>query len=215
MKKISLMASAILFSIAVSASEPLKTKKSASSSGGQCFDENSHVIGLGVSFGGVGYYKYGPGGSYTRTPNFNITYEQPWKDRIGPGFLGVGAYASFQSDNYRYNYISGYDGRAYFYEHHHNYITVAGRAAYHWDVLNKDKAEVYGGVIIGARLSLYAYETNDPNPNRDTYRIANSFAYPAWGVFAGARWYFVKNVALFAEVGHGISYGTAGVNFKF
>jgi hypothetical protein len=39
--------------------------------------------------------------------------------------------------------------------------------------------------------------------------------YPAYTVFGGARWYFVKNIALFGEAGYGISYLTGGFSFKF
>jgi hypothetical protein len=83
-------------------------------------------------------------------------------------------------------------------------------------VLNSEKAEVYAGVLIGASFRIYSYDTNDPRPeNESLYKIANRAAYPAYSLFAGARWYFVKNVALFGEVGYGISYLTGGVSFKF
>ena len=92
---------------------------------------------------------------------------------------------------------------------------VAARATYHWDVLNSKNAEVYAGVIAGVRFQTEHYETNDPDKNNDPYSYTSSFAYPAFSAFAGARWYFAKNVGLFAEAGYGISYATVGMSFKF
>lgn len=216
MKKIIFSAMAIMYSVSVfSGADNEFVLKSQSSDGSKCFDENSHLINIGVAFGGIGYYKYPGGGTYKRSPNFNFSYEQPWKQKLGPGYLGVGAYGSFQTEGYSNYYYSSYDLNRYSYEHHWTRITIAGRAAYHWDVLNSERAEVYAGVLIGARFSLYNYETNDPNPSKGSYRVTNSFAYPAWGAFVGARWYFVKNVGLFAEAGHGISNVTGGFTFKF
>jgi hypothetical protein len=215
MKKIALLFVALSTGVFVTASEAEGSfNLKSSSSGEKCFDENSHLINLGISFGGVGYYKY-VGGTYRRSPIFNFSYEQPWKQKIGPGFLGVGAYASFQTQYYARVERSAYDWQFYNYESHWTHITVAGRAVYHWDVLNSERAEVYGGVIIGVRMNLYRYETNDPNPSKKNYELANSFAYPAWGAFVGARWYFVKNVALYAEAGHGVSNVNAGLTIKF
>ena len=76
-------------------------------------------------------------------------------------------------------------------------------------------AEVYGGVLLGLRIQTYKYETNNPDPNALDYRLHSGSVYPTISVFAGARWYFVKKVALFGEIGYGISYLNAGVSFKF
>ncbi len=216
MKKIILSVMAIMYSVSGFSGTDNEFVFKNQSTGEKCFNESSHLINIGVSIGGIGYYKYPNGGTYRRSPNFNFSYEQPWKQKLGPGYLGVGAYGSFQTENYtNYYYTNGYTNK-YSYEHHWTRITVAGRAVYHWDVLNSERAEVYAGVLIGARFSLYNYETNDPDPaSKNAYRVTNSFAYPAWGAFAGARWYFVKSVGLFAEVGHGVTNITGGFTFKF
>jgi hypothetical protein len=90
---------------------------------------------------------------------------------------------------------------------------IAARAAYHLDFLNSAKAEVYFGTIVGMRIQTYNFETNDPSPN-NVYERHDGFIYPSVSLLAGARWYFVPKVALFAEAGWGISYGTVGVTFK-
>lgn len=185
--------------------------------GEKCFDENTHIINLGIGFRG-GYYNYGTAGNYSygRTPVFNASYEQAIRKKLGPGYLGVGAFFGYQGEHYKYTYSDyyGYNYGTYYYEHHWNYMNIAARAAYHWDVLNFRRGEVYGGVMIGLRIQTYSFSTNDPNPN-NAYRLSQGSVYPSFSIFAGARWYFVKSVGLFAEAGYGITYLNGGFSFKF
>lgn len=180
----------------------------------KCFDENTQIINLGLGFGGGDYYRgYSSGYSARRSPAFSLSYEQSLPKRIGPGYVGVGAYAGFQTARYHYNYYHN-NGNYYYYEHKYNYTMIAARGAYHWDVLNSKKAEVYVGALVGIRIQTYSYETNDTDPDYN-YRLNEGSAYVAYSLFAGARWYFVDHVALFGEAGYGISYLTGGVSFKF
>ncbi len=190
-----------------------------------CFDENTHIFNLGIGFGGGEYYKGATGSAYTyaRSPAISLTYEQAWKPKLGPGYLGIGAYLGYEHARYRYDYYYNnyynngiyYNGTDYYYEHNWNHIMIAARAAYHWDVLNSDKAEVYAGTTIGMRIQTYSYSSNDPSPNRNNNRLNENSVYPAASLFIGARWYFVPKVALFGEAGYGISYLTGGISFKF
>jgi hypothetical protein len=187
------------------------------SGGEKCFDENTHVINLGVGFGGGGYYRGVGGGKYVyrNSPAFSLSYEQALKKKLGPGYLGVGAYFGYQTSYYRYNDVF-FKGNYYYYQHRWNHMVIAARGAYHWDVLNAKNAEVYAGLIVGVRVQTYSYETNNPDPiEADLYRLNDGLIYPSYSLFAGARWYFVPKVALFAELGYGISYLTGGVSFKF
>lgn len=193
--------------------EKNKSKKAAPAPGEKCYDENTHLINLGVGVGSRNYYKGSLGGySDRRSPAFSLSYEQSLKKRVGPGYIGVGAYAGFQTARYQYDYIN--NNRNYYYEHRYNYTMIAARGAYHWDVLNSKKAEVYAGTVIGIRIQTYTFETNDPDPDFN-YRLNEGSAYVAYSLFAGARWYFVDRIALFGEAGYGISYLTGGVSFKF
>ncbi|MCX6297434.1 MAG: hypothetical protein NTX97_15520 [Bacteroidetes bacterium] len=213
MKKIFCLIIIVGFSFSSFAGEPINGKNnvllSNKSDGEKCYDENTKIINIGVGFGSGGYFRYS-GGKYTSSPAMSVSYEQPWPKKLGPGFLGVGAYVGFQTTHYRYDY-NNYWGN-YFYEERRSYYTVTGRATYHWDVLNSAKAEVYGGVLIGVRFRTYSYNDNDPNHD---YKNAGSFAYPTGGGFVGARYYFAKNIGVYAEAGYGISYATVGLNIKF
>lgn len=185
-------------------------------SSGTCFDETTKIVNLGIGFGGFNYYQSGLGGGYVykSTPAFSFTYEQAYPKKLGPGYLGVGAYLGYKRAQSRYNDYY-YLGDRYYYEHNWNYMVVAARGVYHWDVLNAKNAEVYGGAIVGLRITTYNYKTNSTDPDMGLYRSSNQGVSAAYSLFAGARWYFVPQVALFGEVGYGISYLTGGFSFKF
>lgn len=189
----------------------------------QCYDENSHLINLGIGFGNS-YYKFNRINGYEsgRTPIFALSYEQPLPKKVGPGYIGVGAYFNFQNAHERYTYPDYvYNGVHYYneayYQHNWNYYVIAARGAYHWDVLNADKAEVYAGTIIGVRINSYNYTYRNPNPNDDDRKNerADGSVYPAFAVYAGARWYFSEHVGFYGEVASGLSIITGGVTFKF
>jgi hypothetical protein len=183
--------------------------------GETCFDEQTHIINVGAGFGSRSYHTLyrGSSSSYLRTPAISLSYEHPFPKKLGPGFLGIGAYLGFQHEYNRYN-GSNIVNSNYYYHHTWNHYMVAARAAYHWDFLNKKNAEVYAGAIVGVRIETHSYESNDPGSN-DPYSYSQGSVYPAYTVFGGARWYFVKNIALFGEAGYGISYLTGGFSFKF
>ena len=171
--------------------------------GEKCYTETTHIVNIGIGVGG-NYYRGVAFGSYTRSPALSVSYEQPWSKKLGPGYLGVGAYFGYQSANYIYY---GY------YEHHWKYMSIAARGVYHWDVLNFAKAEVYGGALVGLRIQTYNYVSTDPNASANKLNDGNLF--PIITAFAGARWYFAKNFALYGEAGSGVSYITGGISFKF
>ncbi len=192
--------------------------KKGNSSGEKCFDENTHIINVGI---GIPRWYYGlinsPGYTHFITPALSISYEQAYKKKLGPGYLGVGAYFGYQGAWQKYTFNDWYNGTygTYYYQHQWNYFSVAARGVYHWDVLNSKNAEVYAGVIVGLRFQTYSYTTNDPDPYYNNFRLSQGAVYPSYSVFAGARWYFAKNFGLFAEAGYGISYLSGGLSIKF
>jgi hypothetical protein len=195
-----------------------KTYRTSAESGPKCFDEKTHIINLGVGFGMNYYSGYsGSGYAYRSSPAFSLSYEQAIPKKLGPGYLGAGAYFGFQTSNSTYNYFYDKHGyyNNYYYKNNWNNFMIAARAAYHWDVLNFKKADIYAGALIGVRIQTYDYTTNNPDPYADNYRLSQGSAYPSFSVFAGARWYFASKIAVFGEFGYGISYVTGGLSFKF
>jgi len=201
----------------IAQAQPGKKKKNETpaQTGSKCFDESSKVISLGVGFWGGNYYRFGKGLGYTykSSPSFCLTYEQSTA-KLGPGYLGLGAYFGYKTANYKYNDWY-YNGNKYYYSHNWTYMFIAARGAYHAEVLMTDKAELYFGAVLGLRIQSYRYETNSLDPDKDAYQIQESSVYPGYSLFVGGRYYLTDNVGLFAELGYGISYLTAGASFKF
>jgi hypothetical protein len=213
MKKLLMILSTVLWS-----ASSTSTFAQGSGGGGDCYDENSHLINLGVGLTGSYYhFENRKGYSHGRTPAFIFVYEQPLRNKVGPGYIGIGPYLSYQTAYERYDYDWYYNGKNdnYYYRHQWNYFVIAARGAYHWDVLNNSKGELYAGTIIGVRINQYTYKSDNPDPNYNSFERSDGSVYPAVAVYAGARWYFVPNVALYGEVASGVSFLTGGLTFKF
>lgn len=187
---------------------------SADEGGSGCFNQSSKVVNIGIGFGRSFYRYSGLGYSYHSSPIISLSYEQAIPNKIGPGYLGVGAYLAYKNayliyDNYYYN------NNKYYYRHNWRYFLIAARAAYHLDALNFEKGELYFGGIVGIRYTAYNYETNSLDPNKNLYELHSSSIYPVLSPFIGGRWYFASKVSAFCELGYGASYITAGISLKF
>ncbi|MGZ3901130.1 MAG: hypothetical protein ACXVNM_03355 [Bacteroidia bacterium] len=207
----------LLFALSLN-SQNKKNNNSSSpaSTGGKCFGENTKILNLGIGFLGTGYYNYSRYGAYTyrNSPALSISYEQALHKKLGPGYLGLGAYFGYQSAYYQYNDYY-YNGDRYYYKHSWKYMMIAARGAYHADILNFEKGELYFGAIIGLRIQTYNYYNSSPDPNKNDYALRQGSVYPGYSLFVGGRYYFTDNIGLFGELGYGISYLTLGLSLKF
>lgn len=182
---------------------------------GSCFDEKTHLINLGVGIGGAGVFRsIGGGYVYSGSPLFTLSYEQAYPKKLGPGYLGVGALLGYRTAHSRYE---NFNNSPYFYEHRWNHFTVATRGVYHWDVLNAKNAEVYGGVLLGVRITTYDFRSHGDDPDSRIYARGDGGVGVVAGLFAGARWYFLPGMSLFGETGAGanLPYLNGGISFKF
>jgi hypothetical protein len=215
-----LLLAVIIMCSATPARAQEKKSTNASTTGGvDCFDGSSKLLNIGVGIGGVNYYNYGRSGpyKYTRTPAFSVAYEQALPEKIGPGYLGIGGYLGYQHASYRYDWNDYYFNNKfnnYYYKHSWTYFLLAARAAYHLDVLNWTKGEVYFGALVGLRIQTYRFETDNPDPAWNNYKLNEGSIYPTWSLFAGGRYYFTDKIGGFMELGYGISYLTLGVTIK-
>src|SRR4051812_44312815 len=105
MKKLLMLFSTVLWSVLPASVFAQNNKGGSSSSGGKCYDESSHLINLGVGLTGS-YYTFDnrKGYSHGRPPAFIFVYEQPLKTKVGPGYIGIGPYLSYQNAHERYDY---------------------------------------------------------------------------------------------------------------
>lgn len=180
---------------------------------GKSFDESSRLLNVGVGLG-HNYYSFGRGNGYVHrnSPVISISYEQPLKEKIGPGYLGVGGYLGFRSSSSRYDY--NYFADNYYYKHVYRNFLVGARAAYHFDEINAEEWELYFGAIAGLRIQTYKYRTDYTGPDIYRHNRSNLGVGPALAGFVGARWYFTPKAAIFGEFGYGVSYITIGVTLK-
>lgn len=171
----------------------------------QAFEAGDNVVGLGIGVGG----HYGVFGSYSsQSPVFMLTYDHGMGFKAGPGIVGIGGYFAYKSVAYRYNYYN-----SYYYDRRWNYIMFGVRGTYHWNKWHGiDKLDTYAGVLAGVNIIDY----------KDNSEYAYGYYSPAYSstsartnLFAGARWYFTDGFGAYAELSHGVSYLTVGLDFKF
>ncbi len=154
----------------------------------QEFNVGTNVINGGIGFGG---YYYGHSTS-TQSPLFNISYERGIWDVPGPGVVSLGAY--FGRKTFKYKTV--------FTDYSWSYNIIGIRGAYHYNGLEIDNLDVYGGVM--ASYNLYS------GTGGSSYRSR-----PNATAFVGGRWFFTDNIAVFAEAGYGVAYLTVGASFRF
>ena len=168
----------------------------------QLFDEGDKVVSFGVGLGAT-YYVLGSAYSTTLPPLF-VAGDYCFREDLGPGNLGLGAYFGISGYKSEYHYI-GLDDYGYKYTS----IIFGARGTYHFTDL-VDKLDLYGGVMIGPEIVINKYYGEDvaDHSSPDGSGIA-------YDVFAGARYYLTDNFAGMAEMGYGIAWFKLGVSLKF
>jgi len=153
----------------------------------QEFNVGTNNINLGVGFGG----NFGSYTTSSQSPSFSISYERGVWDIAGPGVVSLGAYLGRKT--YKYDYTGGNDKWSY---------TIVGiRGAYHYNGLEIENLDVYGGLMVSYNIL--------------SFTGARSFgSKPGATGFLGGRWFFAENFAVFAEAGYGVAYFTVGVSIK-
>ena len=76
-------------------------------------------------------------------------------------------------------------------------ITIGARGTYHF--FNNDKIDCYANVGLGFNINTYNQTTTDPKGKNDSYFNKPSSVYEA--ITVGIRYYFSKNIGVYAEAG--------------
>ncbi len=193
MKKILLavLASALLFSTQLKA---------------QPFVTDDNVLSVGI---GPAPVYYGLAGYTSKLPALVVHFEKGFFDKLGIGYLGIGGYLGFTSAKYESTYFGGG-----VYSYSESNTIIAARGAYHFDFLDLsgedifEKLDVYAGILTGFRIHREDW-------NNDIFEDEDNFVGGVFDTFAGARYYFTPEIAVYTELGYGISYLTLGASFKF
>ena len=145
------------------------------------------------------HFGFGAGPSHSRSVNslgynygLNIGiiagYERGITEKLGIGRIGVGGLIgqSFQSLNSSWIPTT----------------SLVARAAYHFD-FNIDKMDVYAGIGAGVNIASGKYKNFS----------SNSLVQP--NLFAGIRYYFTSEMAVYGELGYGVSSINIGLVYRF
>ncbi|MGF1639140.1 MAG: hypothetical protein ACFCUU_18835 [Cyclobacteriaceae bacterium] len=159
----------------------------------QAFDIGDNVVALGIGLGSTYGHGFGYAGSgYRQSPAINLQYERGmWE--AGPGVISLGGFVGYKSFNYRDSDFSV------------NYTNIGVRSAYHYHGIDNDKIDVYGGLML-SYLNI--------NSNLGSLGSASSGGL-RFDLYVGGRYYFMENLAGFAELGFGFTVLNVGVALKF
>jgi hypothetical protein len=93
----------------------------------------------------------------------------------------------------------------------YTYITIAARGSYHFP-LDVENVDVYGGVDLGYNIVSSKFD----GPAVTGFgNVSASGSYLLWGIHAGGRYYFTRNIAAFGELGYGFGIFNVGIAVKF
>ena len=178
---------------------------SASSSDGSSFSKGDHIVGIGAGLGGTLYSGYGYYSGYKRWPTLNIYYENCIIDNLfdAKSAIGVGGMVGYSTSSWKYK------GSGDPYGWRSNNLLFGARAAFHYAFI--PNLDAYTGFMAGYSLNTWKW-TGEYGYYESHRYGSNGFV---WSWFAGARYYFAPKIAVFGEVGYGMSVFNGGITFKF
>lgn len=137
--------------------------------------------------------------------------------RINPNF-SVNAFAGYSST------IGAIDAKpdGSSYQSKNDFLVVGLRLEGHMTRI--ENVDIYGGLTLAynkpfvthTQLTFPQHPINDagtPSPTPFNPNVKNNNVIA--GGFVGGSWYFAKNIAVFGEVGYGVSIATVGLGYKF
>jgi len=162
----------------------------------QEFVQGTNVINAGFGVGG----SFSPGGFGSPSAGLGLSasYERGIWEVGGPGVISLGGYLGTT----RYSGNTGFNNEKFRWR----YYIIGARGAYHFNGLNVENLDVYGGAMLSLNIASF---------NDDDGLIDNIDTFPSGSVFVGGRWYFTQNFGVFAEAGYGVSFLTLGASFRF
>lgn len=169
----------------------------------QSFQKGTNVISLGV---GLGSSILNYSGS-SQTPALSLQYEKGVWEIGGPGVISLGGYVGFKG--YKYSGTMG----SYKWDEKWNYTVIGLRSAYHYNGIDNNKIDVFGGLMLSYDILNYKYSDNGGSSS--LYNSGSYGSNAGFTAYVGGRYLFTDNIAVMAELGYGVSYLTLGASFKF
>lgn len=167
----------------------------------QSFTKESGIISAGIGLGSSLYSGTGSG-----RPAISANFEKGMWETGDFGVISLGGYIG--NTGYKDTYRSG----SYLSEYKWNYTIVGARSAFHYSQLNNDKFDVYGGLMLSYNIVSYKYTDNDPYYDYD-YGNSSSSGIGLTG-YVGGRYNFSEKLAVYTELGYGVSTLSFGLSFR-
>ncbi|MDH6342959.1 hypothetical protein M2480_002015 [Parabacteroides sp. PFB2-12] len=150
------------------------------------FSKGSNNVNVGIGLGG----NYFP---------IEASYEHCIKDNLikgENGSIGIGGYFAWYGDSEKYGGVKW----------NYNHFVFGVRGAFHYQFV--EKLDTYAGLMVGYNVASSSYDGET-----SVSGSADNVFLP--GLYAGARYYFSPNVAVYSELGYGAAYLSAGISFHF
>jgi len=179
------------------------------------------ILDVGVGFGG-GYYSensyngnFYNGNGYSKTqggiPTLSVSLQKAfWED------ITIGGEIAFNAYNEEYSWNNNGNKSSY-QKYNQTNTFILAKGEYHFNrLIGLDpKFDLYAGVIAGLRISGSTRQYTDYNNGNNDYITKNNYTNFEVGAFGGFRYYFIKNMAVYAEVGWAINPFRTGLAWKF
>lgn len=194
-------------------SSSTSSASSSSHSGGMglsgnndAFGKGTTAVNLGIGFG----ISYGYLSGTSSMPSISLAVDHGFIEGVGPGIISIGGIVGYKSASYDYNgYLDGKTARW-------TNLFIAARGAYHYNFTSNPRLNTYGGVMLGVRSYSHRWYGYDFwTLDNEIKEYTDTQMYLAFGLFAGARYYFTDNIGAFAELGYDVSFLKLGVSAKF
>ena len=180
---------------------------SASSQDEHAFQKGTNMVNLGVGLGNV---YWGAGYGTNGLPfSLSASYEHGITDKLGIGYIGVGAELGYASSKYSIDGTEAWKSTG---------ILIAGRASYHFAIPNDigKKLDPYAGVLIGYVITNYSYDYGYGGGTLGYGSPTGKAGGIAVGAFAGAHYLFSPHFGVFGELGYtSFSILSLGIALKF
>ncbi|MEP7106390.1 MAG: hypothetical protein ABI760_00380 [Ferruginibacter sp.] len=169
----------------------------------QPFKKGTNVLSAGIGFGS----SIGSGYSGTQSPAISVQYEKSLWEVNDIGVISLGGYAG------RKSFSGSSKSGSFSYSQKWNYTIIGLRSAFHYTGINSHKLDVYAGAIWS--YNMLSYKFRDNSGNSSVYNAHNYGSTAGFTGYIGGRYFFKEKLSVFAELGYGVSYITAGLSFKF
>ncbi len=149
----------------------------------QAFKAGENYVGPSVSLA-----------TYGSTAAIGGNFEHAVNDKWGWGIAAQ--YFSYSTSGFGFKYST-------------KYVSLAGTAAYHFEVEGNEKLDPFVGAALG--YNIVSIDCPLAACDGDAFKSSGLL----FGGFGGVRYWVKDNLAITGRTGYGLGYLSAGVDFKF